>query len=82
MYTGTCPKCEKLLTNVNIEEIPVHLNFQPVWRGVSFLCPYCRTILGVGIDPVALKTDLKDEILTELEKQFLSIQEALEDLKS
>ena len=71
MHTGICPKCEKMITNVNIEEIPIHLNFQPVWKGVSFLCPYCRSILGVGIDPVALKTDLRNEILDALGKKML-----------
>jgi hypothetical protein len=71
MNTGICPKCEKVLTNVNIEEIPVHLNFQPVWKEVSFLCPYCRAIIGVGIDPVALKTDLRNEILDALGKKML-----------
>ena len=66
-----CPKCEALISNVNLEDMPIHLNYQPRWKGVAFSCPFCFSILGVGIDPVALKTDLKNEILNELQEKKL-----------
>ena len=61
-----CPKCDAVISNVNLEDVPIHVNYQPAWRGVSFSCPLCFSILGVGIDPVALKTDLRNEILNAL----------------
>ncbi|WP_158218825.1 hypothetical protein [Roseateles aquatilis] len=27
------------------------------WNAVTYCCPSCSTVLGAGIDPVALKTD-------------------------
>ena len=54
---GNCPKCEKSLSSVTIEDVNVVVGLQTKWRGISYLCPYCKTILSVGIDPVALKTD-------------------------
>jgi uncharacterized protein with PIN domain len=58
MNSGKCPKCEKVLTSVIIEKMNISVNLQPKWLGVSYVCPHCRTILSVGIDPIALKTDL------------------------
>ncbi len=69
--TGTCPKCGNLIMNIEIEDMPIHLNFQPAWKGISYLCPSCRAILAVGIDPVALKTDLRNEILNVLQGKKL-----------
>ena len=60
--SGKCPKCEKVLTSVKIEKIDVALNLQSKWLGVSYVCPHCSTILSVGIDPIALKTDLVNEL--------------------
>ena len=62
MNSGKCPKCEKVLNSVKIEKIDVSLNLQPKWLGVSYVCPNCSTILSVGIDPIALKTDLVKEL--------------------
>lgn len=38
------------------------------WHGVSYVCPHCATMLGVGIDPVALKRDTVTEVVKELKK--------------
>ena len=54
---GKCPKCEKTMTSVAIEDVDVVVGLQSKWRGITYLCPHCKTVLSVGIDPVALKTD-------------------------
>ncbi len=66
--TGKCPSCKKVPASVNIQAMPVNQNFQAKWNGVSYVCPHCQTILGVGIDPVALKTDTIDGVLAGLRK--------------
>lgn len=38
------------------------------WRCDSYCCPYCNTILGVQIDPVALKTDTINELFAALRR--------------
>jgi ribulose 1,5-bisphosphate synthetase/thiazole synthase len=65
MISAKCPKCEKLLTHVNIGDLPIHENFKERWKGVVYACPYCNTALSVAIDPVALKTDTVNAILNK-----------------
>jgi hypothetical protein len=67
--TGTCPKCQEKLFHVTIEDMDIKRGFQSAWRGVSYLCPKCKTILGVGIDPVALQEDTVKEVLKGLGKK-------------
>jgi hypothetical protein len=57
IHAGKCPKCENAVTSVSLEPVDVTQAFTQKWHGVSFLCPHCQTVLGVGIDPVALKTE-------------------------
>jgi hypothetical protein len=66
--TGKCPKCESIVTRVNLESLDVYVGMQNQWKGVSYLCPYCRTVLCVGIDPVALKIDTANDLLKALGK--------------
>jgi hypothetical protein len=64
MY-GKCPHCGGIVMTVNLTEVTVSATGQK-WVGVSYQCPLCNAILSVGIDPVALKTDLRNEILAAL----------------
>jgi len=66
MNTGKCPKCNALIRSVEVEAIDVTEALKPEWKGASFVCPFCRTILGVGIDPIAVKIDLVNEIVEKL----------------
>jgi hypothetical protein len=66
MNIGKCPKCDKLLTQVQAENMEIHEGLISRWKGASFLCPFCHTILSVGLDPLALKADLVTEILERL----------------
>ena len=64
--TGTCPKCNKKVNHVNFENMPIHVNLRPFWKGVSFVCPSCKAILGVSYDHIALNEELKSDILKVL----------------
>jgi len=64
---GKCPKCEKPVTKATIAAIelsagPTHTE----WKGNAYACPYCHTILGVQIDPVALMNDTVNKVLKKL----------------
>lgn len=64
---GKCPKCEKLLPSATIGEIklsagPGHTS----WKGVTYQCPSCQTILSVAIDPIAIKSDIVNDLLKKL----------------
>ncbi|MGD1153990.1 MAG: hypothetical protein ABR911_14105 [Syntrophales bacterium] len=64
--TGKCPKCEKVVYNLKLEAIKINVSFHPRWLGVSYLCPLCNTVLGVSIDPIAIKTDIVNEVVEKL----------------
>lgn len=63
-----CPKCQEVIQNVVAKPIAVQKLLAGSWNAVSFLCPSCRTILGVQLDPVALRQDLVDGVLRALDK--------------
>ena len=32
------------------------------WKCIAFCCPHCNSILSVQIDPIAIKTDIVNEL--------------------
>lgn len=61
MNLGKCPKCENVILYVNLEAIDVRFSGQSKWKGVSYCCPRCNTVLSVAIDPIAIKSDIVRE---------------------
>lgn len=68
--TGKCPGCSKTLTSVKIEGMDIKQGFQSAFNGVSYLCPSCKVVLSVGLDPIALKADTVDAVVKELKKRY------------
>ena len=68
MVYGKCPKCNASVMSVNLKEIKVNAGNGTSWIGVSYQCSLCNTVLSVGIDPVALKTDTIKGVLKGLGK--------------
>src|SRR5258706_12456637 len=66
--TMKCPKCDRSLVHLKLAT-PEIRDRTTKWLGVAYLCPYCNSILGAGIDPVALKTDTVQEVLKALRKE-------------
>ena len=67
MATGKCPSCGKVAQHVNVDNVDVvTIEGSPKWNGIVCKCPHCNTILSASIDPVALKTDIVEEILERL----------------
>lgn len=66
--TGKCPKCEKRINHVSMDSIDIG-TLHSTWKGLSYVCPHCHSVLGVQIDPVALKNDCVSEIIEFLEKK-------------
>ena len=63
---GKCPKCEKTVTHVNLNEIEASVFMGAKWRTVTHNCPHCSTVLGCQIDPIAVKTDIVNTIMKGL----------------
>ena len=69
--TGKCPKCGKVPAfGINLQTVDMKHQDGRSWYGVAYVCPNfaCQTILGVGLDPIALKSDTVKEVLKGLGK--------------
>jgi len=63
MAVGNCPKCGTIVDYALFETIEVREHPRgKAWIAVSYLCPRCRAVLGIQIDPVALSDDLVKKI--------------------
>lgn len=66
---GKCPKCDRMVSRVNLQALDVYDQGQPRWIGLAYLCPSCAAILSVQIDPVALRTETIRGVVEALKKQ-------------
>jgi hypothetical protein len=57
MKSGKCPKCDKTISRVKVEAIEIESSTSS-FMGASYVCPSCHCVLGVEIDPIALKADI------------------------
>lgn len=56
--SGKCGGCGNVVQTVSMETIEGQVGIGGErYNLVSYLCPSCRNILGVQMDPIALKTD-------------------------
>ena len=64
--TGQCPKCETSISYTDGEHVDIHSGGTK-WHGVSFVCPSCRVVLGIQIDPIAMKADIVSELTPQIQ---------------
>jgi hypothetical protein len=62
---ANCPKCGEQILAVDGEQVPI-IAGGTSWRGVAYSCQTCGMLLGFVTDPIAIKTDIVDEILDRL----------------
>jgi hypothetical protein len=65
---GKCPKCEKAVFSLQISATEAGEPFGTRWKALTYNCPYCNTILGCQIDPIAVKIDIVNEVLKGIKK--------------
>jgi len=70
IHTGICPYCKERVTKVKVEDVDMEFDQRFIWRGYSYQCPSCKSVLGVQLNPHTLNVELKDDILKELKKTF------------
>jgi hypothetical protein len=67
IHVGKCPKCDRRISSATIEAI--ELNISPAaYKGISYLCPSCKTVLSVSLDHVALTNDIAAAVAKRLGK--------------
>lgn len=67
MKTGKCSSCGKVPMSLRIESVELK-GSGITYLGVQYVCPTigCGNILGVQMDPIALKSDTIAEIARKL----------------
>jgi len=63
-----CPKCDALITRVTAGHVPIEIPMGNSWNGIAYACPSCKSLLGVQIDPIAIKEDIVTELFKRLRK--------------
>lgn len=63
---GKCPKCDNPVQNVTISEVSAGVPFGTKWKAISFNCQSCQTVLSIQIDPIAIKTDIINDLMKKL----------------
>jgi hypothetical protein len=65
---GKCPGCQKTIAKARFETIEILEGVTPAYKGVSFICPSYSCVLGVGVDPIALKAEIVDEVVVRVRR--------------
>jgi hypothetical protein len=66
MLKGKCPSCTKTVTRLNIQSLEAGQPMVTAWQGVVYLCPACDTVLGAGLDPIAIQAGIIDGLMQRL----------------
>lgn len=53
-----CPHCENMISQIEVIDIPLTVSLQPQWKGFAYLCPSCRKVLSVELNPLAGQEDI------------------------
>lgn len=69
MNTGLCPKCDATISDVRTENVVLGAPPYEQWNGVSYICPKCSYVLGIQMDPIALRHDIVKMVLAGLRKK-------------
>jgi len=62
-----CPKCSSLLKTVTggYADITIPIETRQ-YHGLTYSCPNCQTLLGIEMDPIAMKLDIVDALFERL----------------
>ena len=76
-FPGNCPYCTKSIMGVRIHAVDATSTGYSLgegWKAVTYACQSCSKVLGVQIDPIAVKADIVREVTEELFKLSKSRQ--------
>ena len=69
IHTGKCPSCGQVMHYAKMQGLDAKVLMGGAWKAVSYQCPHCETVLSVEIDPIAVKTDIVNEVVKRLGKK-------------
>lgn len=65
---GKCPKCGNTISSATIASVNLSGAGMGSFKGITYSCPNfaCQTVISIGIDPIALKTDTINGVVKAL----------------
>lgn len=60
-----CPKCENVIRELVAEPVSMK-NGNGSLKGAAYLCPACRSVLGAGLDPLAVIDETVSRLIAAL----------------
>lgn len=64
-----CPYCKAIIARAIVESIEIDTAVifpDTSYKGVTYACPGCRSVLGVSMDQIALNHDVVQRLLKAL----------------
>lgn len=61
-----CPHCDKPILQVSIQPVTGSVPFGSQWNCIAFVCALCQNAISMQIDPIAIKTDIVNELMKRL----------------
>jgi hypothetical protein len=68
LHSGKCPHCEHIIGHAKAESIEIRVGTTDKYKGISYCCPSCRSVLSVSMDPLALNQNLVNRLMQALRK--------------
>lgn len=67
MHGGKCPSCDRMMASLYIQPVDLKVPFSTsTYKGVSYQCPSCRTVVGAGVDFQAQTNEIVTRLMKEL----------------
>jgi hypothetical protein len=63
-----CPHCQKPVTEVTVEDVPINAAPMGTFKGVAVSCKNCNTLLSMGLDPLFYGGQLVEAIAKAVKK--------------
>lgn len=69
MAPGKCPGCGQYVTFLQAHALTAKVG-EHSWKALAYHCPnpMCQAVLGCQLDPIAIKTDILNELVALLRK--------------
>lgn len=67
---GFCPSCKTPVLSPIAEAVGITVISGIDRHGLTYKCPSCQTVLGCEIDPIALRSEIVQQVVDELFKRL------------
>jgi ssDNA-binding Zn-finger/Zn-ribbon topoisomerase 1 len=65
LHSAQCPHCKRTIASAKVENIKIN-GLDSEYKGVTYSCPWCHSVLSVSIDQIALNHDVVKRLLKAL----------------